>query len=121
MGHNYLEKRLSLIDLMKVMLGDLTDIQKAFLDKALNITYKKKGITKKPDTWNNEPPILGDLMLVLKQMGKKASKLEQATINSLSSRLEMYVNGVFSFFNRKTNINFDNNFEIINNKSCSRY
>ncbi|MCF7900560.1 DUF87 domain-containing protein, partial [Candidatus Babeliales bacterium] len=110
MGHNYLEKRLSLIDLMKIMLGDLTDIQRAFLDKALNLTYKKKGITNKPDTWNNPPPILGDLMKVLQQMEKDASKLEQATINSLSSRLEMYVNGVFSFFNRKTNINFDNNF-----------
>jgi len=109
MGHNYFEKRLSLIDLMKIMLGELTDIQKAFLDKALNETYRKKGITKNPDTWNSEPPILGDLMKVLKEMEKKASKLEQATINSLSSRLEMYVGGVFSFFNRKTNLNFNNN------------
>ena len=56
MGHNYLEKRLSLIDLMKVMLGELTDIQRAFLDKALNLTYKKKGITNNPDTWNNNLP-----------------------------------------------------------------
>jgi len=95
---------------MKVMLGALTDIQKAFLDKALSETYKKKGITKNPDTWNNEPPILGDLMKVLKQMEKTSSKLEQSTINSISSRLEMYVNGVFSFFNRKTKINFDNSF-----------
>jgi len=110
MGHDYLEKRLSLMDLMKVMLGDLTDMQRAFLDKALSKTYKKAGITKKPDTWNNEPPILGDLMKVLNQMERKASKLEQSTITSLSSRLEMYVNGVFSFFNRKTNIDFDNKF-----------
>jgi len=110
MGHNYFEKRLSLIDLMKVMLGELTDIQKAFLDKALNLTYKKKGITKNPDTWNRTPPILGDLVNILKKMEKDASKLEQATINSLSSRLDMYVNGVFSFFNRHTNIDFDNDF-----------
>jgi conjugal transfer ATP-binding protein TraC len=110
MGHNYLEKRLSLIDLMKVMLGDLTDIQRALMDKAISITYKKNGITKNPDSWNNEPPILGDLMKVLRQMEKKASKLEQATINSLASRLDMYVTGVFSFFNRKTNINFKNKF-----------
>ncbi|MEK6860671.1 MAG: DUF87 domain-containing protein [Nanoarchaeota archaeon] len=109
MGHNYFEKRLSLIDLMKIMIGELTDIQKAFLDKALNETYNKSGITKNPDTWNNEPPILGDLMKVFKEMEKKASKLEQSTINSLSSRLEMYVNGVFGFFNRKTNLNFNNN------------
>ncbi|MFA4960261.1 MAG: DUF87 domain-containing protein [Candidatus Pacearchaeota archaeon] len=110
MEHNYMEKRLSLFDLMKVMLGDLTDIQKAFLDKALNLTYKKKGITNNPDSWNNKPPILNDLMNELKKMEKDASKLEQATINSISSRLEMYVTGVFSFLNRKTKINFDSDF-----------
>jgi len=95
---------------MKVMLGDLTDMQKAFLDKALSMTYRKKGITKNPDTWNNEPPILEDLMRVLKQMETTSSKLEQSTITSITSRLEMYVTGVFSFFNRKTNIDFNNNF-----------
>ena len=109
MGHNYIEKRLSLMDLMKVMLGDLTDIQRAFIDKAINRTYKLKGITNNPDTWNNEPPILGDLMKVFKQMETEASKLEKTTINSLSSRLDMYVDGVFGFMNRQTNLDFDNN------------
>jgi len=109
MGHDYIEKRLSLIDLMKIMLGDLSDIQRAFIDKALTKTYELKGITKNPDTWENEPPILGDLLNVLRTMEKKVSKLEKTTINSLANRLEMYVDGVFSFFNKKTNINFNNN------------
>jgi len=109
MGHDYIEKRLSLMDLMKVMLGDLTDIQRAFIDKAINRTYKLKGITNNPDTWNNEPPILGDLMKVFKQMETEASKLEKTTINSLASRLDMYVDGVFGFMNRKTNLDFNNN------------
>ena len=51
MGHSYMEKRLSLIDLMRIMLGDLTDIQKAFIDKAITRSYQLKGITKNPDTW----------------------------------------------------------------------
>jgi conjugal transfer ATP-binding protein TraC len=110
MGHDYTEKRLSLMDLMKIMLGDLSDIQRAFIDKALTKTYESKGITKNPDTWNNEPPILGDLLKVFKTMERRASKLEKTTINSLANRLDMYVNGVFSFFNKKTNINFNNNF-----------
>ena len=110
MGHNYMEKRLSLMDLMRIMLGELTDIQKAFIDRAITKTYNLKGITKNPDTWHNDPPILGDLVNSLKNMEKDASKLEQSTINSLSSRLDMYVNGVFGFLNRKTNINFDNDF-----------
>ena len=109
MGHDYIEKRLSLMDLMKIMLGDLSDIQKAFIDKALTKTYELKGITKNPDTWDNEPPILGDLLNTLKKMGRNATTLEQTTINSLVNRLDMYVNGVFSFFNRETEIDFNNN------------
>ncbi len=109
MGHDYTEKRLSLIDLMKIMLGDLSDIQRAFLDKALTKTYELKGINNNPDTWDNEPPILEDLLNSLKSMEKKATKLEKTTLNSLSNRLDMYVTGVFSFFNKKTNINFNNN------------
>lgn len=109
MGHDYTEKRLSLMDLMKIMLGDLSDIQKAFIDKALTRTYELKGITNNPDTWNNEPPILEDLLNVLNSMEKRASKLEKTTINSLANRLDMYVSGVFGFFNKKTNINFNNN------------
>jgi conjugal transfer ATP-binding protein TraC len=110
MGHSYIEKRLSLMDLMKIMLGDLSDIQKAFLDKAINIAYKKKGITEREDTWNNQPPILGDLHKALRSLEKSVSRLEKTTINSLANRLDMYVGGVFGFMNRKTNIDFDNKF-----------
>ena len=110
MGHDYTEKRLSLIDLMHIMLGELSDIQKAFIDKALTKTYRLKGINDNPDTWNNEPPILKDLLDTLKKMEKSATRLEQTTLSSLSNRLDMYVNGVFSFFNKKTNINFNNRF-----------
>ncbi len=107
MGHDYIEKRLSLMDLMKIMLGELSDIQRAFIDKALTRTYELKGITRNPDTWRNEPPILEDLLKTLNSMEKSSSKLEKTTINSLANRLEMYVHGVFSFFNKKTNINFN--------------
>jgi len=108
MGHDYTEKRLSLIDLMKIMLGDLSDVQRALLDKALTRTYESKGITDNPDTWDNEPPILGDLLKILNRMKTRATRLEQTTISSISNRLEMYVKGVFSFFNKETDIDFDN-------------
>lgn len=67
-------------------------------------------ITKNPDTWGNEPPILGDLLNSLRKMEKRATRLEQSTINSLANRLDMYVHGVFEFFNKQTNIDFDNKF-----------
>jgi conjugal transfer ATP-binding protein TraC len=110
MGHDYAEKRLALMDLMPVMLGVLTEPQKAFIDKALTIAYEEKGINDSPDTWNNEPPILEDLLQVLEAMEKKAITLEKSTIRSLMNRLSMYVDGVFSFLNRKTNIDFNKNF-----------
>jgi len=53
MGHDYAEKRLALMDLMPIMLGDLTEPQKSFIDRALTEAYELNGITDKPETWNN--------------------------------------------------------------------
>jgi len=110
MGHDYSEKRLSLMDLMPVMLGELTEPQKSFIDRALTEAYQRKGITENPETWGNEEPILSDVLEILKSFEKKAITLEKTTIRSLINRLSMYTEGVFSFMNRHTNINFQNNF-----------
>ena len=110
MGHDYAEKRLALMDLMQIMLGKLSDPQKAFIDKAISEAYKKKGIVDDPSTWANKPPILGDVLKALETMEKRAVQLEKATIRSLINRLEMYVDGVFKFMNTHTNIDFNNRF-----------
>ncbi len=109
MGHEYAEKRLSLIDFVQVLLGELTEPQKSFMDRALTEAYEQKGINDNQETWTNEPPILSDVLEVLKSYEKRAITLEKSTIRSLINRLSMYVDGVFSFMNRHTNINFDNN------------
>ena len=111
MGHNYPEKRLALMDLMPVMLGDLTEPQKSFIDRALTGAYNHKGIEMNDEsTWNNQPPILEDVLNELKKMEKGAITLEKTTIRSLINRLDIYVNGVFSFLNKHSNINFNNKF-----------
>ncbi len=110
MGHEYNEKRLALMDLMPVMIGDLSEPQKAFLDIAITRAYDAKGINKDPDTWGGKPPILGDLMNILIHMEKRATSLEKTSIRSITNRLNMYVNGVFSFLNKQTSLDFDNNF-----------
>lgn len=110
MGHDYHEKRLALMDLMPIMLGELTDPQRAFIDRAVTEAYKERGIDERPHTWNRKPPVLGDVLDCLKRMEKKAVKIEEPTIRSLINRLDMYVNGVFSFLNKQTNIDFDNRF-----------
>jgi len=110
MGHDYSEKRLALMDLMPIMLGELTEPQKAFLDKAITSAYNKKGINEDPKTWNNKAPILSDIKEYLESVEKRAITLEKTTIRSLINRLNLYTEGVFSFMNKQTNINFDNNF-----------
>ncbi|MDD5193779.1 MAG: DUF87 domain-containing protein [Candidatus Nanoarchaeia archaeon] len=109
MGRDYPEKRLALMDLMPLMLGELTEPQKSFIDRALTQAYEQKGIyMNTPNTWNEEPPILEDLMNILIKYEKKATMLEKTSIRSLINRLNIYVNGVFSFLNQQTDINFDN-------------
>jgi conjugal transfer ATP-binding protein TraC len=110
MGHDYIEKRLALMDLMQVMLGGISEPQKALIDRALTKTYQKKGIDDNPKTWHKTPPILGDLLKTLKQMERRTTSLEKSSIQALINRLSMYVDGVFSFLNKPTNINFTNNF-----------
>jgi conjugal transfer ATP-binding protein TraC len=111
MGHDYAEKRLSLMDLMPVMLGQLTEPQKSFIDQALTEAYERKDIfMNDKSSWSNEPPILGDVLDALQKMEETALNLERTTLRSLINRLKLYVEGVFSFLNRHTKINFKNNF-----------
>jgi len=108
MTHDYINKRLSLMDLMKVMLGDLTEPQRAIIDKAITMTYKDFGYDT--DKVGTKMPILKDLKIRLERLNKRATSLEKPTITSILNRLEMYVSGVFSFLNKETKINFNNNF-----------
>jgi len=109
MGHTYPEKRLALMDLMPVMLGELSEPQKAFMDRALTQAYEQKGIyMNNPNSWKKEPPILEDLLNILEKYEKRATMLEKSSIRSLMNRLNIYVKGVFYFLNKQTNINFNN-------------
>jgi conjugal transfer ATP-binding protein TraC len=113
MGHDFVEKKLALLDIFKVMFGDLSEIQRAILDRAVTETYAKKSITMQ--SWNNKkPPILSDLYKELEQMSKKATSVEKMTYSALLNRLYMYTEGVFSFLNRQTTIDFDNDLVCFN-------
>jgi conjugal transfer ATP-binding protein TraC len=114
MGHDYDEKKLTLLELFPIMLGQTSEIQKAVLDKALTEVYEAKGITNKKKTWHFAPPKMEDLLKQLKQMSKTATKIESETYRSLINRIEMYVTGVFSFLNKQTNLNFDNRLVCFN-------
>ena len=114
MGHDYLEKRLSLMDLFQIMFGDLNELQKSILDKAIDLTYENNGITR-DDYDIHEPPIMSDLFLTLQKLERNAFQQEKVTYRALMNRIQMYTQkGVFSFLDRKTQINFDNSFVCFN-------
>ena len=115
MGHEFIEKRLALMDIFKIMFGELSEIQKSILDKAINETYSRKGINVNSYK-KKTPPILSDLYKVLMQMDKKASQTEKITYRALINRLYMYTEGVFSFLNRQSSINFENDFVCFNHQ-----
>jgi len=114
MGHDYDEKKLTLLELFPIMIGQTSEIQKAVLDRALTTIYKDKGITNDKTTWRKEPPLMADLLQQLKEMSKYATIVEKETYRSLINRIEMYVTGVFSFLNKQTNLNFQNRFVVFN-------
>lgn len=101
------------MDLFKVMFGDLSEIQKAILDKAITETYAKKGIDEKAGR-RKKMPILSDLYDELETMSHKAGQNEKTTYQALLNRLYMYTKGVFSFMNRQTTLNFNSDFVCFN-------
>ncbi len=100
------QKLLSLHGLFNLMLGEMSETQKALLDKALVETYRQKGITIDPQTQNREPPLMEDLYKTLKGM-----ETEEAL--DLAVRFEKYILGSFrGIFDQPSNINITNQFTV---------
>lgn len=106
-GENQLGlKILSLHSLFKIIMGDITPIQEAMLDKALIATYQAKGITPDPKTQSKEPPLIEDLY-------KQLIGMEVKDALDLAARIEKYVKGSFvGIIDQPTNINIQNPFTV---------
>ncbi len=105
-------KILSLTAFLKLVLGDLNAQEAALLDRALNATYRLKGITSKNDLFQKssskkpsqkiEYPLMEDLYKILVGM-------EDQTANSLALRLERFIKGSLAgIFSSPSNIQFKN-------------
>lgn len=106
-GENQLGlKILSLHSLFKVIMGNLTPIQEALLDRALINTYRAKGITQDPTTQTKEPPLMEDLY-------KSLIGMETPEALDLAARMEKFVKGSFTgIFDKQTNIDLKNPFTV---------
>lgn len=91
---------IQLTGLIKVMLGDLSPEEQSIIDRALIETYALKDITGETGWEGKEAPLMSDLAEVLKNMEGG---------ESLSTRIDRFVNGSFSgFLNKPTNVALDN-------------
>lgn len=104
-------KILSLIGFLKLVLGDLTSQEAAVLDRALNTTYRLKGIsshldlTTRPET-KKDMPLMEDLYKVLIGM-------EDAVSNGLAIRLERFIKGSLAgIFSAPSNVKISNQLTV---------
>ena len=110
-GENQLGlKILSLHSLFKIIMGQLTPIQEALLDRAIIAAYRGKGITFDPETQTKEPPLMEDLYKTLVGM-------ETPDAMDLAARIEKFVKGSFvGIFDQQTNVEIENPFTVFSVK-----
>jgi len=97
MGYKYL----FLMSLLKIMIGEMSPLEEATMNRALVLTYRQKGITEDPATHIQEAPRMEDLYRSLIGMEEQVSKV-------LAARLERYIMGAIKgIFDQQSNINID--------------
>lgn len=88
-----------LVGLFRIMLGGLTPVEDAIIDRAITETYALKDISPTADFSQVEPPLLSDFELVL--AGMEGSE-------QLVQRLSKYTKGTWSgFLNQPTNVDLN--------------
>lgn len=100
------QKILSLHGFFRVVMGKLTPMEDALLDRALILTYKMKGITPDPETQSKEPPLMEDLYKTLIGM-------EDTVARGLADRIEKFVKGsLVGIFDHQTNFEIRNQLTV---------
>ncbi len=112
-GENELgQKLISLVTLLKLMLGGMSPAEEAILDRALIETYRIKGITTDPDTqMNREPPVMEDLYKVLLGAAEPEA-------HGMADRLEKFIKGSMTgIFDSQSNINLESRMTVFSTQN----
>ena len=95
---------INLVGLFRILLGGLTAVEDAIIDRAVTETYALKDITPESDFSKIEPPLLSDFELVLAGM---------QGAESLVQRLSKYTHGTWAgFINQPSNVDINANFIV---------
>jgi len=112
-GENELgQKLISLITLLKLMLGGLNSTEEAILDRSLIETYRIKGISTDPDTQTTkEPPVMEDLYKVLLGMAEPEAR-------GIADRLERFIKGSMTgIFDSQSNVDLNSKMTVFSTKN----
>ncbi|OGC62917.1 hypothetical protein A2264_03495 [candidate division WWE3 bacterium RIFOXYA2_FULL_46_9] len=112
-GENELgQKLISLVTLLKLMMGTLTPTEEAILDRALIEAYRIKGITTDPETQaTREPPVMEDLYKVLMGAAEPEAR-------GMAERLEKFIKGSMTgIFDSQSNINLTSKMTVFSTKN----
>lgn len=112
-GENELgQKLLSLMTLLKLMMGGMTPTEEAVMDRALIETYRIKGITTDPDTqMTKEPPVMEDLYKVLLGGDEPESR-------DMANRIERFIKGSMAgIFDSQSNIDLNSKMTVFSTKN----
>ena len=98
---------ISILSLLKLMLGNLQIEEESILNEAINQTYASKDITAERSSFEGVPvPTMDDLQMVLESM-------EGA--GSLSNRIKQYTQGIYSgFLNGQSNVALNKQLVVFN-------
>jgi hypothetical protein len=112
-GENELgQKLISLVTLLKLMMGTLNPTEEAILDRALIETYRIKGITTDPETqMTREPPVMEDLYKVLMGAAEPEAR-------GMAERIERFIKGSMTgIFDSQSNINLDSKMTVFSTRN----
>jgi hypothetical protein len=112
-GENELgQKLISLVTLLKLMMGTLTPTEEAILDRALIEAYRIKGITTDPETQiTREPPVMEDLYKVLMGAAEPEAR-------GMADRIERFIRGSMTgIFDSQSNINLDSKMTVFSTRN----
>jgi len=112
-GENELgQKMISLVTLLKLMMGQLNPTEEAILDRALLETYRIKGITPDPETqMTREPPVMEDLYKVLMGAAEPEAR-------GMADRLEKFIKGSMTgIFDSQSNIDLNSKMTVFSTRN----
>ncbi|MBI5065993.1 ATP-binding protein [Candidatus Woesearchaeota archaeon] len=100
-GQDLKIKKLKIHEIFYLLFPDLGEVQRSYLDKAIQYVYEKHAN-------DGKTPFIGELYHYLTQKESEAKDpIDKKVLSGVNNRLSMFVTGAFDFMNQQTNIKLE--------------